>query len=250
MLILLPPSETKRDGGTEGSRLNLRSLSRPGLYPHRKAVLSSLRGLASNLTTMSAALKLGPQQHFELLRNRALTTSPTMPALERYTGVLFDALDAQSLTPGAREFAAGRVGIHSALFGLLDSDDLIPAYRLSHNSSLPGHSLRSAWANAVTAELARYDGLILDLRSEAYVALGPVPAGSNSFYLRLVADDGDGRRRALNHFNKKGKGAFTRLLLEARTDFDSADALLGWAHTAGVALRPGAAGELELTVAQ
>ena len=248
MLILLPPSETKRDGGSEGSRLELDSLSRPGLHKPRKAVLSALRSLASNLTTMSAALKLGPQQHFELLRNRAVTTAPTMPAIERYTGVLFDALDATGLSPAAREFAAGRLGIHSALFGLLDSEDLIPAYRLSHNSRLPTLSLKTLWASSVSLELASYNGLILDLRSEAYVALGPVPLGHNSFYLRLVAENADGRTRALNHFNKKGKGLFVRQLLEAGIDHDSVESLLSWAASARVKLGRGATGELELVV--
>lgn len=248
MLILLPPSETKRDGGVDGTTLDLRALTRPGLLPQRTVVLASLRALSRNLTTMASALRLGPQQHFELLRNRSICDSPTMPALERYTGVLFDALDAVSLSPAARQFAAGRLGIHSALFGLLDSEDQIPAYRLSHNSSLPGLSLKKTWASAVSSQLVAYDGLILDLRSEAYVALGPVPPGGNSTILRLVADDGEGRRRALTHFNKKGKGFFVRQLLEAGIDHASTESLLDWATGAGLELGRGRGGELELVI--
>lgn len=248
MLILLPPSETKRDGGAEGSRLNLGALSRPELVPQRVAALAALRALAKNLSTMSTALKLGPTQQFEGLRNRAILTSPTMPALERYTGVLFDALDASTLTPGARQFAAGRLGIHSALFGLLDSEDAIPAYRLSHNSTLPKASLKAIWGGSVTAALASYDGLILDLRSEAYVALGPVPAGLNSYFVRVVAEDTGGRRRALNHFNKKGKGLFVRKLLEAGIDHPSLESLMVWAAHNDVDISQHKLGELELLV--
>src|SRR5690606_24914834 len=93
------------------------------------------------------------------------------------------------------------------------------------------------------------DGLILDLRSEAYVALGPVPAGGNSFFLRVVAEGEDGKKRALNHFNKKGKGEFVRALVQSGIDHPNVDSLLRWAADSGIALEPGADGELELTVA-
>ena len=50
--------------------------------------------LSRNRETSIRALKLGPKQAAEVDRNRAIRRSPTMPALERYTGVLYDALDA------------------------------------------------------------------------------------------------------------------------------------------------------------
>ena len=62
-----------------------------------------------------AALKLGPKLADEVDANAALFTSPTAPALDRYTGVLFDALDAGSLSPAAR----ARLAVGSALFGVV-----------------------------------------------------------------------------------------------------------------------------------
>jgi cytoplasmic iron level regulating protein YaaA (DUF328/UPF0246 family) len=249
VLVVLPPSETKRDGGTDGTALDLSRLSHPQLRASRRVVLSSTRKLAKNLTTMSAALKLGPNQRFELLRNRALTTSPTTQAIDRYTGVLYDALAADSLSDGARAFAMEHLVIHSALFGLLGPSDPVPAYRLSHDSRLPGVSLRSTWRGPISTVLAGHDGLILDLRSEAYVELGPAPSGRNDVvFLRVVSEGADGRQRALNHFNKKGKGEFTRALLESGTSFDTVDSLLEWAASAGLRLSRGAAGELNLVV--
>src|SRR5690554_3699442 len=179
MLILLPPSETKRDGGAEGSTLDLSALSFPALYAARRAVGTELRKLSSNLTTMASSLKLGAGQQHELLRNRAVRTSPTMPAIDRYTGVLYDALDAASLPGNSREFAFRHVAVHSALFGLVASGDAIPAYRLSHDSRLPGLSLKKVWRDPIASALADRPGVILDLRSEAYVALGPAPAREN-----------------------------------------------------------------------
>ena len=195
MLILLPPSETKRDGGAEGSALDLALLGHPELARPRKAVLASTRRLSRNRATMSAALGLGPQQAFEVDRNRQLSTSPTMPALLRYTGVLYDALDAASLEGPALAFAAEHVVVHSALFGLVGADDPIPAYRLSHNSRLPDLALRSTWRDAVSSVLARHDGLIIDLRSEAYVQPRADPARPARL-LRAGGGGGTGRPRA------------------------------------------------------
>lgn len=249
MLLLLPPSETKRDGGSDGTFLDLAALGFPELRKQRASTLAGLRRLHRNLKAAAAGLKLGSTQRFELDRNRAIATSPVMPAIERYTGVLFDALDAASLDEREREFAAKHVAIHSALFGLIMADDPIPAYRLSHDSRLPGLSLRRHWSEPITAVLAGHPGLILDLRSEAYVSLGPVPQRPDAVYVRVLAESEGGQRTALSHFNKHAKGEFARAVIEAGIDHDSVDSLLDWARAAGIRLSRGAAGdELELVV--
>jgi hypothetical protein len=131
MLILLPPSETKRDGGTDGSRLDLGALSFPELTRARRAAIAGLRAISTSVAASTKALGLGPTQRFEIDRNRALASSPTMPAIERYTGVLYDAIDVDGLDVAAREFLTRHAIIHSALFGLVSADDPIPAYRFS-----------------------------------------------------------------------------------------------------------------------
>ena len=248
MLLLLPPSETKRDGGNADAPLNLARLSHPALTVPRRTVLAATRALSRNRATMSAALKLGVSQQFEITRNRELRSSPTIAALERYTGVLYDALDVETLNISARQFARDHVLIHSALFGLLGADDPIPAYRLSHDSRLPALPLRKLWREHISAVLAASDGVVLDLRSEAYVDLGPAPAGPKTAFLRVVSDSADGPRRALNHFNKKGKGEFVRALCEAAIDHQSIDSVLEWSRGAGIRLERGTVGELDLIV--
>ena len=247
MRILLPPSETKRDGG-DGAPLDVRSLAFPQLNTRRRAVLKAVRELARDREASMAALKIGPKLAGEVDRNRAVTRSPTMPAIDRYTGVLYDALDAAALPEPARRFAADRVFVHSALLGPVGALDGIPAYRLSHDSRLPGLPLRAHWSTAVTHVLDDRDDLLLDLRSEGYAGLGPAPRRSGSVYLRVVTESPDGVARALNHFNKHAKGAFTRALLEHGEDFASVDDLVAWAAGAGLRLRAGAPGELELVV--
>lgn len=243
MLLLLPPSETKRDGGVGGSALDLSLLGFPELTRPRRAVVSAVRRLSRSVAGSMTALGLGPTQRFEVERNRALTVSPVMPALDRYTGVLFDGLDAASLTVDERAYADRHVAIHSALFGVVRALDPIPAYRLSHNSRLADLSLRRHWAPAIRAVLDSQRGLLLDLRSESYVALGPAPAAR---YIRVVSENAAGRRVALSHDNKRAKGEFTRAVIASGIDHPDADSLLQWAAGSGIRLEPGVPGELQL----
>lgn len=248
MLVLLPPSETKRSGGDTASSLDLGRLSFGGLTEHRRQTLAALATLSADPVAAAAALKIGPALAFELDRNAEVDRSPVMPAMDRYTGVLYDGLGASTLSEDARAHLAEHVAIGSALFGLVGAGDPIPAYRLSHNSALPALRLKAHWRKAVSAEIAAHNGLVLDLRSESYVGLGPTPVAPHVAYLRVVSESADGVKRALNHFNKKGKGEFVRALAESGEVPDSIDALLAWASSRGIRLERGAEGQLELTV--
>jgi cytoplasmic iron level regulating protein YaaA (DUF328/UPF0246 family) len=246
VLILVPPSETKRDGGLAGSSLDLSALSFPELTAPRKRALASLRKISKSVAASTAALGLGPTQRFEIDRNRAISTSATMPAIERYTGVLYDAIDVDTLDRQARSFLANTVVIHSALFGLIRADDPVPAYRFSHDTRVPELSLTGLWRDANAAALRSQTGLVLDLRSESYVHLGP--AGDGSYFLRVVTEDAGSTKRALNHFNKHGKGELVRRLATTGRGVASLDDLLEWARSVGIRLEPGPEGELYLVV--
>lgn len=246
MLLILPPSETKRDGGIEGSRLDLAQLGFPSLTPQREAAIAALGTLSKSVERSTSALKLGRTQRFEIDRNRALLSSPITAAIDRYTGVIYDALDAATLSAPARAFADGHLAIGSALFGLLRSHDPIPAYRLSHDSRLPGLGLGKLWRSGIEAELRARGGLILDLRSEAYAHLGRPPEGA--LYLRVLTEGLDGRRTALSHFNKHAKGEFTRRVLDSGVVHHDAASLVSWAGSNQIRLEFGAPGELDLVV--
>jgi uncharacterized protein len=248
VLVLLPPSETKRDGGVPGTRLDYAALSFAELHRPRRRAIAALRTLSRDRVAAARALKLGPTLAHEVLRNRVIGTSPVLPSIDRYDGVLYEGLDAASLSPEQREFAGRTVAIASAAFGLTRASDPIPAYRLSHDSRLPGLPLGALWREPVSAVLAAQSGLVLDLRSEAYAELGPAPAREDSVFLRVVSLDGAGRRRALNHFNKKGKGEFVRALIEAGVEHSDVESLLAWAAGVGIRLEQGAPGELDLVV--
>lgn len=253
MLILLPPSETKRDGG-EGAPLEQllaeSALSFPELNAIRKRVASAVVSLAKKPKVCAEVLKLSPKQMGEVDRNKAVKTSPTMPAIDRYTGVLYDGLAAANLPLEAREFLARNVMIQSALLGPVGALEPIPAYRLSFDSKLPGlaaGTLKKAWAEAGAKALAKKlkeePQLVLDLRSEGYSALSPLAPAPNTVYLRVVTKGENGQLRALNHFNKKGKGEFVRALAKdaaVTSTITTVDELIAWGKTKNLILGPGA----------
>jgi cytoplasmic iron level regulating protein YaaA (DUF328/UPF0246 family) len=209
VLVLLPPSETKQPGG-DGAPLDLGALAAPELTEVRTEIAEALVKLADDVPASRAALGLSPKQDDEIERNAALWTSPTLPALHRYTGVLFDALDARTLTRAQRARAVRRLAVGSALFGLVRAGDPIPAYRLSAGSALPGlPTLRALWRPALGPVLAAVDDLVVDLRSGAYAALAPVPGAVT---VQVVSERSDGSRAVVSHFNKAHKGRLARLL--------------------------------------
>jgi cytoplasmic iron level regulating protein YaaA (DUF328/UPF0246 family) len=252
VLILLPPSETKRPGG-DGAPLRLADLRLSELTAEREAVADALVALSGDPERAARVLKLGTRQLGEIERTAALLTAATMPAIDRYTGVLFDALEAATLSAAAREWLARHALIHTAPYGPVGAGDAIPAYRLAAGAALPGFPpLRRHWAAAASAALSREagDGLVVDLRSKAYVELGPLPEDMAAVSVSVVAESADGAVRALNHFNKKAKGRFTRLAAESAAVWETADDLLAWAESVGLDMRPGGSLREVLLVAE
>ncbi|OAN37626.1 peroxide stress protein YaaA [Mycolicibacterium iranicum] len=233
MIVLLPPSETKRPGGN-GPALSLDTMSSPALNLTRAELVGELVGLAADPSAARQALGLSATQDVEIERNAALRTAPTLPAVHRYTGVLYDALDVESLSGAAVSRAQARLAVVSALFGLIRAGDQIPAYRLSAGSKLPGRpTLAARWKPALEAVLARVaeQELIVDLRSGSYAALGKVPGAVT---VDVVAQDPDGRRVTVSHFNKAHKGRLARALVSTRSDPGDAAAVAAVARRAGM----------------
>ncbi|WP_448850980.1 YaaA family protein [Corynebacterium sp. 335C] len=214
MLILLPPSETKSSGG-DGAPLDLAALSFPSLTPVRESIAADLTALASgDADAAREVLGLGPKLAAEVAADADLMSSPTAPALDRYTGVLFDALDAPTLPPAARAHLA----VGSALFGVVGAEDPIPRYRLSGTVKLPeagsggaAPTMRARWGKAITEALEATGEFIVDLRSGAYMNLGKVPGAVTC---RVETADG----KVVSHFNKHHKGLLARALALAAAD--------------------------------
>ncbi|TAL23495.1 MAG: peroxide stress protein YaaA [Frankiales bacterium] len=220
MLVLLPPSEGKAPGGRRAP-LDLPGLAHPALNPVRERLVTALQDAAvRDLDRLAGALGCSVDEASKDLR---LTSSGTLPALRRYTGVVYEALSYATLSPAGRRRANSSLRVASALFGLLTPTDRIPAYRLSGGTSVPGFgSLAAAWRPVLEPEIAAHRGLVVDLRSGPYAALARVPAAVQVRVLRET----DGVRAVVSHDNKYTKGLLARELCErgARTVADVAAA--------------------------
>ncbi|GHF62638.1 hypothetical protein FHX82_002948 [Amycolatopsis bartoniae] len=242
MLVLLPPSETKAPGG-DGPPLDLDALSYPELNPVRRKLADALVELTADVPASLDALGLSPRQEDEVARNAALWTSPTLPALERYTGVLYDALDIGSFTKTQLAKAERRLAVASALFGIARGDDRIPAYRLSGGSSLPSlGALRPLWRPALEPVLAGLDELVVDLRSGAYAALARIP---DAVVVRVVTAGG----KTISHHNKAYKGQLAATLAKTAREPSTVEGLLRVASKAGYDVKRTGEHEIDLVIA-
>ena len=215
MLFLLPPSECKVEGGQPLS-IDMIALTFGGMQPARDLVLEKVQEYSKSAP---AKTKMRAEH---LAQNLEVLTSPIMPAIDRYDGTLFDALHGRGLkgtptefnqlTKDERERAKESVFIQSALFGLIPATNLIPNYRFSAGTKLPGFNLKKHWSEAHKVIWKRLEGQqIIDLRSNAYAELAPIPEGFNALNVE-VYDKASGK--AMNHFNKKAKGQFVRAYLQ------------------------------------
>lgn len=220
MLVLLPPSEGKASGG-RGAPLDLSSLTHPGLNGVRNRLVTALEQAATtDLDGLARALGCSTA---EAEKDQRLTTSGTLPAARRYTGVVYESLSYATLSAAGRRRANRSLRVASALLGLVAPTDRIPAYRLSGGTSLPGiGSLAAAWRPVLEPEIASYRGLVVDLRSGPYAALARVPDAVSVRVLR----EADGARTVVSHDNKYTKGLLARELCErgARSVADVAEA--------------------------
>ena len=177
MLILLPPSEGKNQPTTKAN-INLAKL----VFP------KELLAIRSRLLTKS------------------LATSPAAKAIDVYTGVLYQALEWNSLSPTAKARGEKSILITSALFGVLRPSDVIPNYKAKIKTS--------DWKAALKPAL---DGLgadlIVDCRSSTYAATWQ-PSPEITVAVRVFKKE-KGKISVITHLSKKYRGELTRVLLKS-----------------------------------
>lgn len=232
MLIILPPSETKRPAPDDGPHLDLERLSFPILTPTRERVLDALAATSREPDAMRR-LMVGPSLAQEVARNGLLRELPTRRAVDTYAGPLYAGLNAASWSIETWRRAEGQVVIVSALWGALRPADRIPAYRLHVCARLIGMDrLEPMWRPLLQPTLtdaADRRGPILDLRSQAYRAVGrPDGLDDQTVALRVRPAPG-GPAHIGDVIAKRTRGEAARELLasvgEPRDPLDMADVL-------------------------
>jgi hypothetical protein len=236
MLFLLPPSEGKTMPSA-GPVYDAKSLSFPKLATKRGKVIRSLLKLCKGKAEVAMdTLGLTPGQLDLLDVNKQLLTSACGPAYQVYTGVLYSELAPESLSEEQLARLDASVWIASALFGFVGFSDLIPAYRMSGDVTLPEiGSLTLFWKQDLGAMLDKVAGPIVDFRSGTYVKLGPLSKDvcGRTVVPRVLQRMPDGPPKLITHFNKATKGRLMRAYALADYQIDSLEAFAELVRTTG-----------------
>jgi cytoplasmic iron level regulating protein YaaA (DUF328/UPF0246 family) len=240
--ILLPPSEGKRPGG-DGPPLRSTGLGSEPLAATRRRIVDAVRRLCDERPEeASALLRLPPAVAADALSaNSSVWDAPTLPALDRFIGTLYDALDVGSLPRGARRRAAESVLVFDGAFGVLAGDEPVPDHRVPAAGVLPDlGTVAGLWRPVLDEVLpALLDGhLVVDLRSSDYAAMwrGGTGSGAGSgtevVPVRILVEQ-RGRHAVLSVPSKVGKGLLARALCTTRRQVRTARDLRAVALAAG-----------------
>ena len=224
MLIILPPSETKRPPTEGGSPLELDRMSFPSLTVMRERVMDALVSTSQQPDALRR-LHVKPSLANEVARNEHVRDLPTRRAADTYAGPLYEGLDAGSWSSQVAARAARQLVIVSALWGALRPADHIPPYRLSVHARLIGmdrldHAWRTLLPPILTEAASAERGPVLDLRSRVYQAVGrPTGLDDETVTLRIRPSP-EGPAHIGDVIAKRVRGEAASLLLSSVEDPD------------------------------
>lgn len=213
-VLLLPPSEGKAEGGRPGTKWRPKSGTFGLKLGARRGEVAA--ALAAEGGGNAALLGVGGR-HLKRAQaaNRGVVGALTLPAAERYTGVVWEHLDLAGMTAAQRERALARIIVLSGLTGASLASDPVPDYRLKMGVRPPGFSgtLARWWRDAVSDAVNDYARgcIVIDLLpTEHRAAYSPDPfLDVDHVIVDLVTSNG----RAGGHDAKAAKGRLARHLL-------------------------------------
>jgi uncharacterized protein len=211
LVLLLPPSEGKASGGAAPAWSVDHGRFGATLGQSRIRVVNALKR-AKGGTTKALGAK-GDRLRAAKDANLAVVGAPTLPAHERFTGVVWGHLDPPTLTAAAWRRAEAGVVVLSALTGLTAWNDPVPDFRLKLTTSLPpAGNLATFWRPRLSAVLNDHlaGHTVVDLLpNEHRAAWIPDPERYDLRRPALVFPDG----RPAGHGGKAAKGLLARALL-------------------------------------
>lgn len=212
-VILLPPSEGKDSGGTASKPWSCESgVFGDALGQYRCDVAAQLRALKGGDQKLLGVK--GVHLEHAQYQNRQLVGSPSLPAWQRYTGVVWDHLNLGSMPTPQRTAATKRIFIPSGMAGVVRATDALPDYRLKMGARLAPFGLMSTWwrddlTDAFVSVIKKTP--VVDLLPQEHKAAFSWQAIPNVIHIDLVSKTG---AIVGGHNAKAAKGLLARHLLD------------------------------------
>ncbi len=170
MKILLAPSETKKEGGDGKFNLNSLMLSQQ-LNPAREELFKDYNQIVTSNNLEQLSKMFGLKKEADILKYaNDISSSPTLKAIQRYTGVAFDHLEYENLNLQAQKYIDENVILFSNLFGAIKASDKIPLYRLKQGEKIAELNPAKIYKSSLKEPLDNYleNEDILDIRAGFY----------------------------------------------------------------------------------
>ena len=139
---------------------------------------------------------------------KKVETSRPTPAMQVYSGVLYQALGWATLSVAAKKRGESSIAIISAKYGVVRPSTRIESYKAKINNK------EMAAKIAAVLDLQKTE-LIVDCRSSTYKTVWKSPAAITVEI--KVSTVVDGVRTVITHMSKKTRGEITRWLLQSRS---------------------------------
>jgi len=140
-------------------------------------------------------------------QNQDALNSRVCHAIDRYTGVVYDHINWETLPKHARDFMDEHVRIFSGLFGIVTPKTLIPNYKLKMNVQ----SIQYFWRPRLT-EILKKEKLVVDLLPQVH-RKSYIKKDVNVVEVEfLILDKKLGKKITAGHYGKSVKGEFIRYI--------------------------------------
>ena len=225
-ILLLPPSEGKTKGGNE--EITYRQVENSEQYNFflslqfdRQEVYNKLRKSINELDEHSLEKLFGVKEKnlkesYESILD--MLNSPTLPSIERFSGVMFKAIHYFSLDLAEQERFNESTLFIDGMFGLIKPQDFLPEYKLKISSKFLDINLTKFWKERLKGEFDSLfrNKLVIDILPEAHRKV--VSKNENTQYLEIsFVDLKNGKYKQAGHNSKELKGEFVRYLVSFTT---------------------------------
>lgn len=230
-VLLLPPSEGKTPGG-DGPPWRATTTGDGPLVAARRELVDALRtALQDPAVDPADVLRYGSAEVLAqaVATDLAVDDAATLPAVERYAGVVLDGLDPASLPAAARRRLLRSTWFVSGLWGLVAATDPIPDYRVKIGAKVPGIGVLGTWwrphVSPVVDRLVEAR-LVWDLLTTEHGRVWRPGGTAAAIATVSFTTRSRGTRGVSNYHGKHLKGRFARHLVT--TDPGDLDAAAGF----------------------